>query len=132
MLNVFSLFLTDVLLNALNHDYLHSILRDSTYILLRYTEKLAPKLFLELYEQELKDQILNLLCNLLHQLCAKGFHFDETIYERYIPDIVLVLVHHAKHLTSDRIQTILMEIYQRIGSKKELPLVFISYIIEKL
>ena len=121
-----------MLLNAVNNDYLHSILRDSTYILLRYTEKIAPKPCLELYEQELKDKILNLLGHLLHQLCSKGLQYDETIYQRYIPDIVLALIHHHQHLTRDRIQTILMEIYQLIRSKKELPFVFISYLIEKL
>ena len=95
-------------------------------------ENIAPQPCLELYEQELKDQILNLLCNLLHQLCSKGFHFDDTIYQRYIPDIVLALIHHDQHLTRDRIQTILMDIYQLIRPKKELPFVLISYIIEQL
>ncbi|CAF3405429.1 unnamed protein product, partial [Rotaria sp. Silwood2] len=101
LLNVFSLFLNNILLNSLDNDYLHSILRDSTYILLRYIEQNSQKKYLKIYQQELNDKILNIICKLLHQLCIKGLDFDSLIYLHHIPDIVSTLINYDQHLTKE-------------------------------
>ncbi len=132
MLNVFSLFLTDILLNSLDNDYLHSILRDSTYILLRYIEKNSQTNYLEIYQQELNGKILNITCQLLHQLCIKGLDFSSSIYLHHIPDIISILINYDKYLTKERIQKILIHIYQFIKSNNDPIFIFISYTIQKL
>ncbi|CAF1289857.1 unnamed protein product [Rotaria sordida] len=132
LLNVFSLFLNDILLNSLDNDYLHSILRDSTYILLRYIEKNCQKTYLKIYQQELNDKILNIICKLLHQLCIKGLDFDSLIYLHHIPDIVSTLINYDQYLTKERIQKILIHIYQVIKHNNDSIYIFMSYAIDKL
>jgi hypothetical protein len=116
----------------LDNDYLHSILRDSTYVLLRYIEKTCQKTFPEIYQQELNDKILNIICKLLHQLCIKGLDFDSSIYLNHIPDIVSTLINSDEYLTKERIQIILIHIYQFIKHNTDPIFIFISYAIEKL
>ncbi|CAF3110474.1 unnamed protein product, partial [Rotaria sp. Silwood2] len=112
--------------------YLHSILRDSTYILLRYIEQNSQKKYLKIYQQELNDKILNIICKLLHQLCIKGLDFDSLIYLHHIPDIVSTLINYDQHLTKERIQRILIHIYQVIKHNNDSIYIFMSYAIDKL
>jgi len=116
----------------LDNDYLHSILRDSTYILLRYIEKNCSKKHRETYQQELNDKILNIICKLLHQLCIKGLDFDSSIYLNHLPDIISTLVNYDQYLTKERIQIILIHIYQFIKHNNDPTFILISYAIEKL
>jgi len=111
---------------------LHSILRDSTYILLRYIEKNAQKTYPEIYQQELNEKILNIICQLLHQLCIKGLDFDSSIYLHHIPDIISILINYDQYLTKERIQKILIHIYQFIKQNNDSIFIFISYAIQKL
>ena len=126
------MFLTDLLLYSLDNDYLHSILRDSTYILLRYIEKLFERKHLEIYQQNLNDKILNIICKLLHQLCIKGLNFESSIYLHHIPDIISTLINYDQYLTKERIQSILIHIYQCIKLKNDSIFILLSYAIEKL
>ncbi|CAF0715627.1 unnamed protein product [Adineta steineri] len=132
LLDIFSLFVTDILLNSLDNDYLHSILRDSTYILLRYIEKTCQIKYEEIYQQELNDKILNIICQLLHQLCIKGLDYDASIYLNHIPDIISILINNNQYLTKERIQIILIHIYQFIKHNNNSIYILISYAIEKL
>ncbi|UJR28997.1 hypothetical protein I4U23_010215 [Adineta vaga] len=132
LFNIFSLFLTDILLNIIDNEYLHSILRDSTYILLRYIEKYSQIKYHEIYQQKLNDKILNILCKLLHQLCIKGLAFDSSIYLNHIPDIVSILINYDEYLTKERIQMILIHIYQTIKHDNDSVFNLLSYTIEKL
>lgn len=131
-MDIFSLFLTDILLPSLDNDYLHSILRDSTYILLRYLERNARRTFEENSREELNDKIRDLICQLLHQLCSKGLQFHLDIYLHHIPDIISILIDHQKSLTKQRIEKIFIEIYQSIKGNPDPILTFLAYIIEKL
>jgi hypothetical protein len=124
LLNILSLFLNDILLNYLDNDYLHSILRDSTYILLRFIEKNSQK--------ELNEKILNITCQILYQLSIKGLDFNSEIYLHYIPDIITTLINHDQYLTKERIEKILIQIYQFIKQNNDPIFIFISYTIQKL
>lgn len=121
-----------MLLNSLDNDYLHSVLRDSTYILLRFIEKNVQNQKLKLYQQELNNKIINIVCKLLHQLCKKGFEFDSSIYLHHISDIVSTLINYDQYLTKERVQIILIDIYQFIKHHKDSIYVFLSYTIETL
>ncbi|CAF1500441.1 unnamed protein product, partial [Rotaria magnacalcarata] len=132
LLNVYSLFLTDILLKSVDNDYLHSILRDSTYLLLRYIEKTFQNKYFQIYQQELNNKILNIICKLLHQLCTKGFEFSSSIYLHHIPDIISTLINYAQYLTKKRIQNIFIYVYEFIKHNDDPTHTFISYTIEKL
>ncbi|CAF0938650.1 unnamed protein product [Adineta ricciae] len=132
LLDVFSLFLTDMLLNSLDNEYLHSVLRDSTYILLRYIEKYSQRKSIEVYQQELNEKIFDILCGLLYQLCVKGLAFDSSIYLNHVPDIISTLINAKEYLTKERIQTILIHIYQTIRNDNDPVFNLLSYAIEKL
>lgn len=116
----------------MDNEYLHSVLRDSTYILLRYIEQNAGKKFIEIYQQALYDKILNVVCKLLHQLCIKGLDFESSMYLQHIPDIISTLVNYEQHLTLERIKIILIEIYQVIKHSSDPICIFLSYAIGKL
>ena len=132
LLDAFGLFLTEILLKSLDHAYLHSVLRDSTYILLRYIEKYAERKSLEVYQAELQQKILRLICELLHRLCLRGLEFDASVYLHHLPDLVRILIDHQQSLGKARLQPILRDIHRAIGEKTELIWRFISHAIEKL
>ena len=131
LLDVLSLFLTDILLPSLDNDYLYSILRDSTYILLRYLEKNSRRKSEEIYQEELNDKIRQLTCQLLEHLSSKGLQFHSDIYLHHISDIISTLINHEKSLTKPRIEKIFIEIYQHIKSNPDPIFTFLAYVIEK-
>ncbi len=132
LFHVFYLFLTDILLDSLDNDYLHSILRDSTYILLRYIEKNSRRKYLKIDQEELHEKIFYLIYQLLHRLCIKGLDFDSSIYLNYIPDIISILINHHEYLPNQSIDKILFDIYQFIKSNKDPIFIFLTYTIQKL
>lgn len=132
LFHVFSLFLNEILLNSMDNDYLHSVLRDSTYMILRFIETSSTKQYNELYEENLNEKIRNLICQLLDQLCLKGLDFDSRIYLEHIPDIISILINYESVLKRERIQPIFNHIYQVIKFNNESIHMFLTYTIQKL
>lgn len=122
----------DILLPSLDNDYLHSILRDSTYILLRYLTKHSRRKSEEIYQEELNDKIRQLSCQLLDQLCSKGLQFQPDVYLHHIPDIISTLIEHEKSLTKQRMEKIFNEIYRYIKRNTDPIFIFLTHVIEKL
>jgi len=111
---------------------LHSVLRDSTYMILRFIETSSTKQYNELYEENLNEKIRNLICQLLDQLCLKGLDFDSRIYLEHIPDIISILINYESVLKRERIQPIFNHIYQVIKFNNESIHMFLTYTIQKL
>lgn len=116
----------------MDNDYLHSILRDSTYILLRYLQKNSRKKFQEASHEEINGKIRDLICQLLYQLCSKGLQFHREMFIHHLPDIISTLIDHEKSLMKSRIEKIFIEIYQSIKGNPDPILIFLVHILHKL
>ncbi len=99
---------------------------------MRYIEKNCQNKYLEIYQQELNEKILNITCQLLYQLCIKGLNFDSSIYLNHIPDIISTLINYDQYLTKEHIQKIFIHIYQFIKQDNDPIFIFLSYAIKKL
>lgn len=116
----------------MDNDYLHSILRDSIYFLLRLIEKKSKTKYEEIYQEELNDKILNLISLFIYQLCLKGLDFNLQIFLHYIPDIIINLINYEDFLTRERIQKTLIHIYQSIKLNNQSKFCLLAYAIQKL
>lgn len=126
LLNVYSLFIQEILFVQLDYDYLHSIFRDSVQFLLRFISKFDE----QCSPPEIKEKILQLVCHLIDELCSKAFEFDGEVFRHQLIDLIRIFLENQRKFPLELVRSMFRQISTKIRHLNDEKTNFFKFLIE--